>query len=77
MPPVRRNAVDRARFNKAADLPCEFRLRDFEMAMQDTCDFVYEASTGLALRSMPWLDDRLRPALMSDLLSEMLTASVS
>jgi hypothetical protein len=26
-------------FNSSAELPYELRLRDFEMAMQDVCDF--------------------------------------
>lgn len=72
-----RGVVNSARFNKAAKLPFELRLKDFEIAMQDILDFFYDVNTGLEQRGLERLDDMLRPAIMSGLLSDMLTASLA
>lgn len=64
-------------FNKKAKLPFELRLRDFEMAMQDVYDFFYDVNRGLVDRGLQRLDDMLRPAIMSGVLSDMLTASLA
>lgn len=45
--------------------------------MQDVYDFFYDVNTGLVVRGLDRLDDMLRPALMSGLLSDMLTASLA
>lgn len=74
--PITRNHVDSARFNPKATLPFELRLKDFEMAMQDVYDFSYDINCGLVDRGFLRLDDLLRPAIMSGLLSDMLTASL-
>jgi hypothetical protein len=50
-------------------------LKDFEMAMQDVYDFFYDVNLGLLERGLHRLDDMLRPAIMSGVLSDMLTAS--
>lgn len=75
--PIQRNAVDPAKFNPHADLPYELRLKDFELAMQDVYDFFYDVNTHLAGKGLERLDDMLRPAIMSGLLSDMLTASLA
>jgi hypothetical protein len=74
---VRRNQLDRSKFNDKADLPFELRLDDFALAMQDVYDFFYDVNTGLVARGLERLDDMLRPAIMSGLLSDMLTASLA
>ncbi|MGQ0656943.1 MAG: hypothetical protein ACT4NU_02435 [Chromatiales bacterium] len=71
------NRVNTAKFNTSAELPFALRLKDFEMAMQDVYDFFYDVNTGLLERSLERLDDMLRPAIMSGLLSDMLTASLA
>lgn len=71
-----RNQVDAERFNTAATLPFELRLKDFEMAMQDIYDFFHDINANLVERGLMRLDDMLRPAIMSGLLSDMLTASL-
>jgi hypothetical protein len=73
---IRRNQVDEAKLNRNADLPFELRLKDFAMAMQDVYDFFYDVNVGLVERGLERLDDMLRPAIMSGLLSDMLTASL-
>ena len=46
------------------------------MAMQDVYDFFHDVNVGLVERGLERLDDMLRPAIMSGLLSDMLTASL-
>ena len=72
-----RNVVDSSKFNNKATLPYQLRLKDFEMAMQDVYDFFYDVNSHLANKGLQRLDDMLRPAIMSGLLSDMLTASVA
>ncbi|MBI2954051.1 MAG: hypothetical protein HYY30_07040 [Chloroflexi bacterium] len=74
---VQRNTVDQTKFNKKARLPYELRLKDFEMAMQDVYDFFYDVNSSLTERGLRRLDDMLRPAIMSGVLSDMLTASLA
>lgn len=74
---IRRNQVDEAKFNRKAVLPFELRLMDFAMAMQDVYDFFYDVNVGLVERGLQRLDEMLRPAIMSGLLSDMLTASIA
>jgi hypothetical protein len=64
-------------FNTAAQLPYELRLRDFEMAMQDVYDFFFDVNTLLLDKGLHRLDDMLRPAAMSGMISDMLTASMA
>ncbi len=74
---MERNIVDRTKFNKAAQLPYELRLRDFEMAMQDVYDFFFDVNSYLTKKGLQRLDEMLRPAIMSGVLSDMLTASLA
>lgn len=75
--PVTQNTVRQDCFNEDITLPYALRLKDFEMAMQDIYDFFYDINKGLIRRGLLRLDDILRPAIMSGLLSDMLTASLS
>jgi hypothetical protein len=75
--PIRRNLVDSEKFNTGLNLPYELRLKDFEMAMQDVYDFFYDVNTLLEKKGLQRLDDMLRPAIMSGVLSDMLTASLA
>ena len=74
---IRRNHVDPQLFNSTAKLPFELRLKDFELAMQDIYDFFYDVNTALIGKCLQRMDDMLRPAIMSGLLSDMLTASMA
>ena len=47
------------------------------MAMQDVYDFFYDVNLGLIERGLQRLDDMLRPAIMSGVLLDMLTASLA
>lgn len=74
--------IDRQRvlndaFNPAPRLPYNLRVIDFESAMQDVYDFFYDVNTHLAERNLPRLDDQLRPAICSGVISDMLTESLA
>jgi hypothetical protein len=71
------NQVDNTKFNRDALLPFQLRLTDFAMAMQDVYDFFHDVNVGLVERGLEKLDDMIRPAIMSGLLSDMLTASMA
>lgn len=75
--PISRNEVDTSKFNRAIELPFELRLKDFEIAMQDVYDFFFDVNTGLTAKGLQRLDDMLRSAILSGLLSDMLTASMA
>jgi hypothetical protein len=74
---IRRNTIDTSKFNKDAVLPYELRMEDFQMAMQDVYDFFYDVNSYLSNKGLQRLDDMLRPAIMSGVLSDMLTASLA
>lgn len=75
--PAERNRPKRANFNAAAQLPFQLRLEDFEIAMQDVYDLFYDVNSGLLEKGLERMDDFLRPAVMSGLLSDLLTASIA
>lgn len=72
-----RNTVDDSKFNRALQLPYQLRLDDFKLAMHDVYDFFFDVNTGLVDRGLDRLDDMLRPAIMSGVISDMLTASLA
>lgn len=72
-----RQEPDGSRFNPKVELPFNLRGQDFAMAMQDVYDFFFDVNTLLTGRGLDRLDDMLRPAIMSGLLSDMLTASLA
>src|SRR5437588_4264924 len=75
--PIRRNRPKPQNFNRDAQLPFQLRMEDFEIAMQDVYDLFYDVNSGLLEKGLERLDDFLRPAIMSGLLSDLLTASLS
>jgi hypothetical protein len=75
--PVVRNRIASEHFNPQAELPYELRVEDFRLAMQDVYDFFYDVNLGLVSKGLDRLDEMLRPAIMSGVLSDMLTASLA
>jgi hypothetical protein len=71
------NTLDPSKLNSAIELPYKLRLDDFRAAAQDVYDFFYDVNTGLVSKGLERLDDMLRPAIMSGVLSDMLTASLA
>lgn len=75
--PVIKNTVDQTCFNHGGTLPYNLRVHDFHLAMQDVYDFFFDVNQLLEGKGLERLDDMLRPAIMSGLLSDMLTASLA
>lgn len=75
--PAERNRPNSPNFNQGAQLPYELRLQDFEIAMQDVYDLFFDVNSGLLEKGLERLDDFLRPAIMSGLISDLLTASIA
>ena len=74
---IYRNTVDTTKFNDEAALPFELRIQDFQSAIRDVYDFFFDVNSHLIGKGLQRLDDMLRPAIMSGLLSDMLTASLA
>ncbi|MCY3672343.1 MAG: hypothetical protein OXH14_14875 [Alphaproteobacteria bacterium] len=53
------------------------RLEDFGLVMREIYDFFFDAKTHLCGWGLKRLDDMLRPAAMSGLVSDMITASMA
>jgi hypothetical protein len=75
--PISSNALDPSKFNTGLSLPFELRLDDFRSAVQDVYDFFFDVNLGLSKKGLDRLDDMLRPASMSGIVSDMLTASLA
>ena len=74
---LQRITIDTSKFNSKATLPFELRLKDFEIALQDVYDFFFDVNQWLVGKGLTRLDDMLRPAIMSGVLSDMFTASLA
>ncbi len=72
-----RASLDPNKFNRHLELPFQLRLDDFRAATQDVYDFFYDVNQALGAKGLDRLDDMLRPAIMSGVLSDMLTASLA
>ena len=73
-----RNIVNPAAFNPNPWFPpYELRTSIFQEAMQDVYDFFFDVNTALLARGLPRLDDMLRPAAMSGIISDMMTARIA
>ena len=53
------------------------RVQGFEIAMQDVYDLFFDLNSGLLRKGLERLDDFLRPAIMSGLIFDLLTASIA
>lgn len=74
---IKRHTVDSTKFNKEFEPPYELRQQDFHVAMQDVCDFLYDVTSRLTTKGLHRIDDVLRPAITSGLLSDTLTAGLA
>lgn len=74
---ISRNVVDNAKFNADPKMPFGLRREDFQMAMQDVYDFFFDVNSHLLAKGLMRLDDTLRPAIMSGVVSDMITASLA
>jgi hypothetical protein len=75
--PLKKAAINLKGFNPAVKLPFNLRPGDFQSAMQDIYDFLHDTNQFLVDKGLPRLDDTVRAANMSGLLSDMLTDSMA
>ena len=75
--PILRSIPNLACFNPELTLPFNLRVEDFAIALRDVYDFFFDVNSLLQGKGLERLDDMLRPANMSGLLSDMLTASIA
>lgn len=64
-------------WNSGRELPFALRIDDFRMAVRDVYDFFADVNRILLDKGLKRLDDMLRPAAMSGLISDMITASLA
>lgn len=74
---IRKAQLKREAFNPDIQLPYSLRISDFEHAMQDIYDFFYDVNSVLLGKGLHRFDDMLRPAAMSGLISDMISASLA
>ncbi|HUD21696.1 MAG TPA: hypothetical protein VMQ60_02530 [Acidobacteriaceae bacterium] len=74
---LQREKPDNTKFNQKAFLPYSLRLEDFEIAFQDDYDFFFDVNKLFLEKGLLRLDDILRAANMSGILSDMLTSSMA
>lgn len=75
--PIPRLTPDLDKFNPQATLPYELRLADFQLAMLDVYDLLFDINTALTSRGLKRLEETVRPAIFSGILSDALTASMA
>lgn len=77
MPEITKAQVDRSKLNNELSLPHRLRPNDFIGAMEDVYDFFYDVNTNLVEKGLQRLDDMIRPAALSGMLSDMITDSLA
>lgn len=75
--PIIRETPDQSGFNPDIVLPYQLRREDFALVMQDVYDFFFDVNLRLFEKGIKRLDEMLRPAAMSGLVSDMVTASMA
>lgn len=74
---VVRATPDAAKFNEVAVLPYQLRQADVGLGMQDVYDLLFDVNTALVGRGLRRLEDTVRPAVFSGIMSDALTASIA
>ena len=77
MPSFPRSTVHETGFNRQGELPYSLRSLDFQAAMQDVYDLFHDVNSLLVARGLRRLEDMLRPAAMSGVVSDLLAASLA
>ena len=75
--PTVRNVVELDGFNRDLPLPYGLRIDDFRLAVTDVYDFFFDVNESLASKGLRRLDEMLRPAIMSGVISDMIAASLA
>jgi hypothetical protein len=74
--PVSRAVAD-GQFNIDATLPYELRLKDFELAMQDAYDLLFDINSALSSRGLRRIEETIRPAVFSGFLSDTIASALA
>ncbi|WP_198346827.1 hypothetical protein [Burkholderia ubonensis] len=74
---AKKSLIDETAFNRDAVLPYTLRIDDFKHAMLDVYDFFSDVNSLLSGKGLQRLDDMMRPAAMSGLISDMVTATLA
>ncbi len=72
-----RQTPNDTKFNQEADLPFNLRIKDFALAMQDVYDLFHDVNTALLAKGLRRLDDIVRSAIMSGVLSDLVTSGLA
>ena len=72
----RAHPIDSA-FNRNAELPYQLRVDDFRIAMQDVYDPLGDINSALAARGLKRLEETVRPAVFSGIISDTVSASLA
>jgi hypothetical protein len=75
--PVERARVNSAGFNEELELPYALRLEMFAIAMDDIYEMLHNLNTGLASRGLLPLENSVRGAIYSGMLSDLLTEAMA
>ena len=75
--PVARIKPTRSGFNAKAELPYELFADDFALAMQDIYDLLFDVNTALLKKGLPRIEETVRGAIFSGILSDTLAASLA
>lgn len=73
---IKKQSVN-GQFNQDLSLPYSLRLDDFESTMKDIYDFFFDVNGFLVERGLGRLEDMVRRAILSGVLSELVTASLA
>jgi len=64
-------------FNDAVTLPYSLRVVDFSLAMQDVYDLLFDINTALLSRDLRRIEDTVRPAVFSGIVSDAVSGSLA
>lgn len=74
---IKRAKPDLAKFNLQADLPYQLRSDDFQLAMQDVYDLLFDINASLVGRGLRRIEEIVRSAILSGILSDALSTSLA
>jgi hypothetical protein len=74
---IQRAHADASKFNAAAVLPYELRHADFDLAMQDLYDLLFDVNSAVVARGLQRLEETVRAAIFSGIASDALSQSLA
>jgi len=70
---MERQMVNNDGFINGIALPHQLRYADFSLAMQDVYDFLFDVNTLLLQKGLERLEDAIRPAIFTGMVSDMIS----